>query len=285
MEETKLYNESVVIRLSDKHVYTVSVDEGKFSRRKSVTGISGLPDKSKQLIPWALEEGAKELLAVLETGRKITELDIVQSVFASQDTKEKAANVGTAIHDLCEQYIKSKLLLGPEPELPKDETIALGYTAFLEWEASHEVKFLWTEKLLYSKKHNYCGKADFGAIVNGRRDLCDIKTGNGLYNGVRTQTAGYVIASEEESDDKWEGRWAIRLAKETEPEYLERMKLKNHIKRLLGKNEVQVQPYLVFEAIDLDRSADSESHMMEYDKEAFLNELAVSIWNGATQRM
>ena len=275
--ESELYSGKVGVKFfPDSHIYYVTVGEEKW-RPKSVTGITGVKDKSQALIPWALEEAAKHLIGCLEDKKKIDEEQIIKAVFASQEYVEKAADLGTEIHDWIEKYILSKISKkNPAPNMPEDENILVGVNSFLAWEESHKVKFLWAEKLVYSKKHDYIGKADFGAIVDGKRCLCDNKTGNGLYDGVLTQTAAYLKADEEETGEKYDGRWAIRISKETEKEYHARLAVKNKIKTILGKKEKEVYPYQIFQAVYLDE----EKENLKEDFETFLAEKVVSDWGG-----
>lgn len=277
---TKLYGGKVEARFMgptddkpNRHIYQMNGE-----RKRSVTGIQGLKDKSGALVPWALEEGAKSLLRDLENGVKITEEEIVKSVFASDQVKMKAANLGTDIHNWCENYINSRLKKGSTPEMPDDADVSKGVTSFLQWEESNKVKFLWSEKVLYSRKYDYMGKADFGAIVNGERCICDLKTGNGLYKEVRLQLAAYRQADEEETKEKYDGRWAIQLSKETEKEYLARMEIKNKIKRLLGKKESEIYPYQVFNAKFLDLNKDD----YKKDLSAFVNLAELHTWDSTT---
>lgn len=237
----------------NRHMYYI---DGK--RKKGVTTALGIKDKSNALVSWSQEETAKHLFQTLEEGKKITEEEIVKAVFASDRVKDKAADLGSQIHDWIEAYISSKLKKTEKaPDMPEDPNVAVGVNSFLEWESEHKVKFLWSEKVLYSKKHDFIGKGDFAAKVDGLVCLCDIKTGNGMYNSVRAQTAAYVVADTEESKTKYDGRWAIRIAKETEEEYQTRMSLKNKIKALLGKDEKAIEPYQIFEAKFLDNEKGS----------------------------
>jgi hypothetical protein len=250
-------------------------------RKTGVTSICGIKDKSMALVPWALEEAAKHLFALNESGIGIDRAAIAQAVFASDEAKTKAADLGTAIHDWCERYIRNKLSeagFETAPEMPDDPNVVTGVLSFLEWESSHNVVFQWAEKVVYSRKHDYIGKADFAAIVDGKTCLCDLKSGNGLYNGVLMQTAAYAKADEEESGTKYEGRWAIRLAKETEAEYIERMMIKNTIKELLGKSTREITPYQVFEAKFLDDDGDN----MQRDFDGFLAAWTLLKWDRAT---
>ncbi len=82
-------------------------------------------------------------------------------------------------------------------------------------EKQHKVKFVSTERIVYSKKHDYIGKMDAEAMVDGKRVLVDFKTSSGLYNSVRMQTAAYQKADEEEGAKSYKGRWAIRISRKT----------------------------------------------------------------------
>ena len=164
------------------------------------------------------------------------------------------------------------------PEMPHDQNVVKGVTSFLEWEKAHKVKYLWAEKIVYSQEHDYIGRADFGAMVDGLKCLCDLKSGNGLYNEVLLQTAAYAMADTEESKFKYDGRWAIRVAKETEQEYLDRLNLKNAIKEILGKKPVDVKPYQVFEA----KFLDNVRMNMRRDFNAFLAAWELDRWNSDT---
>ena len=219
---------------------------------------------------WQREEVIKYLLA--KGGNQHSFEEIVKALYASESSVKKAADTGTAIHDFCEQIILYRLKKRKDmPEMPEDPNVMTGVTSFLEWESQHKVKFLWTEKVLYSKKYDYIGKGDFAAKVDGLTCLCDIKTGNGMYNSVRAQTAAYAFADTEECKQKYDGRWALRLAKETEKEYLTRMALKNKIRTILGKDEQPVEPYQVFEAMFLD----NEKGEMKKDFQWFLDHMGV----------
>lgn len=258
-----------------RHMYYI---EGK--RKTGVTTACGIKDKSDALVSWNREETAKHLFELLDKGVKLTEQHVIDSAYAAELVKDRAADLGSRIHDWIERYIKYRLKTpGYEmPEMPEDPNVLTGATSFLEWESSHKVKFLWSEKLLYSKEHDYIGTGDFGAIVDGITCLCDIKTGNGMYNSVRMQTASYTMADTEESGIKYQGRWAIRISKETEEEYHERMGLKNKIKKLLGRSEKPVEEYQVFEA----KFLDEEEGFMQRDFDAFLNAWGLLKWDRET---
>lgn len=260
----------------NRHMYFV---EGK--RKTGVTTFLGIKDKSAALTSWVREETIKAALPMLDTGAAIDLISLVRCVYASEDTKQKAADLGSQVHDWIESYIKHRLGHKDHkrmPEMPEDPAVQTGAASFLAWEADHKVKFLWSEKVLYSKKHDYIGKGDFAAKVDGIVCLCDIKTGNGMYNSVRAQTAAYAMADTEESKTKYGGRWAIRIAKETEKEYLTRMELKNRIRKAMGKEPQTVEPYQIFEA----KFLDNEKSYMKRDFEAFLAHMTLYKWDAET---
>ncbi len=164
------------------------------------------------------------------------------------------------------------------PDMPQDPNVVRGVTSFLEWESAHKVKFLWSEKVLYSRKHDFMGKADFAAIVDGEKCICDLKTGNGMYKEVRLQLAAYRAADEEETKEKYDGRWAIQISKETEQEYFDRLALENKIKTLLGQKTYDPYPYQVFNA----KFLDLEDGNYEKDLKCFAELAGVHAWDSQT---
>ena len=259
----------------NRHMYYV---DGK--RKTGVTTALNIKDKSNALMSWQREEVMKFLLPTIKAGKKITKELLVTALYESNKTKDKAADLGSVIHEWCEAYINHQIdpKKHPMPEMPEDANVQVGATSFLEWVDNHKVKFISSEQVFYSKKHDYIGTGDIKAHVDGKLCLCDIKTGNGLYNSVRAQTAAYAKADEEESGVKYDGRWAIRLSKETEDEYLARMALKNEIRGLLGQKPAPVEPYQVFEAMFLD----DEGTEMDEDFAAFVNHWELLQWDKKT---
>lgn len=241
----------------NSHRYTVN---GK-PTSGSVTSILGMYDKSGALIPWAVELAVNFLREKHLAGTKFCDDDFLDAEEQHTIHKKQAADIGTVVHDWVEKYI-----LGQKPEMPETKEAQIGVNAFLDWINDNKVKFLSTERAVYSRKHDFIGKMDIEAKVNGKLALIDIKTSNGIYNTYNMQTAAYVRADEEESGRKYHGRWIIRLAKETEKEYNARMAKKNANRKRKGKDPIDYPPYQVFEAKFLDDTAGN----MERDFEAFL---------------
>lgn len=274
--ETKLYGGKINVKLfPDSHIYIVDA-----KRKSGPTTYIGIKDKSTALVSWATELQADFIIEKIRRGEKITE----EHVFFAQDLhrqkKEEAADLGHKIHEWCEHYIKTKLKIKgySMPDMPEDQNIQVAVNAFLDWEKEHKVKFLSSERLLYSRKHEYVGTLDIEALVDG--DLCvvDLKSSNGLYNTVRMQTAAYLKADEEESKRKYKGRWAIRLAKETEEEYMAKFKKKQAKDIAKGKEARKIPQYQAFEAMYFDKNKGE----LEYDFEAYLACITLYKWDRET---
>lgn len=265
--EIELYKGKVKGRFfPESHQYWI---DGK--RKTGVTTYIGIMDKSRPLVIWATELYRDYLLGNLKKG--ITEEMVFEGCQLHEERKKEAADIGTEVHDWIEKYVKGEKL-----EMPESREAQIGVSAFIDWIQANKVKFLSSERVVYSKKHDYIGKMDIEAEVNGKLCLIDIKTSNGLYNTYSMQTAAYVKADEEESGRNYKGRWLIRLAKETEREYLARMNLKNKNRIRKGKEIVEVQPYQVFEA----KYLDDEIMNIERDFKAFINAKELFLWNKAT---
>lgn len=214
MEKIKLYNGKVTITFTERdwngkkiHSYT---DE-KGNKLISVTGITGLVDKSNALIPWAVRLMGEYLLQTAN-GQTITEELIEVAKKKWRESKEEAADIGTAIHDWVEQKIK-----GLEPAMPKDEKVRNGALAALKWLGSHKIKITNTESIVYSKKYGYVGKCDWDGIdeEDDAFVIGDHKSSKGIYTDQRYQLAGYWNAKEEEFPKrKFKRGYIVKYGKE-----------------------------------------------------------------------
>lgn len=279
VQESELYKGKIKIRFfPDSHQYWVNA-----VRKTGVTTFIGILDKSRALMSWKGQRVADFLLTALKKG-KITEELVCAASYIDEIEKEEAGVVGSEIHDWCERYIKAKLGDGEMPDMPERKEVQVGVNAFLDWEKEHNVKFLSSERVVYSKKHDFIGKMDIEAKVDGKLCLVDLKSSNGLYNTVGMQTAAYMFADMEESGREYKGRWAVRLPKYDEAEYLEREEKKKEIKKLIKKykgeefKDYPIPAYVAFEAKYLDEKAGS----FEYDFDAFLHAKALFLWNKDT---
>jgi hypothetical protein len=272
-----LYNGEVQIDFNESnHSYwlldPLNLTKAGTPKKKRLCGVTtylSVIDKPA-LIPWAVNttiDFLRDHLDLLKAGKMTGDQILRLAKSAAQDQKEEAANIGSAIHEWCEKYINHKIDKKNEfPDMPEDDRIKVGALAFVDWEKEHKVKFLWSEKVVFSKKFGYVGTADIGVEIEGKKYLVDIKTGNGLYPEVRLQTEAYLSALEEESGEVYSGRWALRISKETKKEYDDRIAAKN--------NNYNYPEYQVFEAVFLD---DDPDHRVN-DFNAFKNAYELSSW-------
>jgi hypothetical protein len=282
-----LYGGKVAWKFFEKsHQYWITIGSGKAYRPMSVTGAINIKDKSRPLGIWQQQITADFLLKAIAAGKKI-DVDLALEAAVQNDVqRDEAADVGNEIHDYLEATIKKELKLTKElPEMPNYPEAITGVNSFMAWRDEHKVKFVTTERKVYSKKYDYAGTLDFEAIIDGELCLGDFKSSNALYNGVRMQTAAYAEADMEECGKrKYAGRWAIRLSKYTEAEHAKREERKKELKRAIARiqgkeyKEYPVKPYQIFEAAFLD----NDRRAMKQDFMAFLACLDLTRWNGAT---
>lgn len=269
MIETTLYGGRLNIKHNPEsrvNRYAVELD-GEKVNWESVTGVTGIKDKSRPLQIYATDLARDYLIGKFPN---ITEEDVLTACKLFQERKEEAANIGTKIHGWVENHIRHTLGAGEHPDMPEDSAVQIGVNAYMDFEDQHKIKYHSVERIVASLEHQYTGRLDIEATIDNRHGLLDLKSSNGLYNEVRMQTAGYVKADEEERGKKiYRVRWAVRVAKETEDEYKVRME---------KKGKVVFPPYQVFEAMNLDE----ERYRIDEDYEAFIGANILKKWDGAT---
>ena len=204
-----LYKKTITLDFWEKpHKYIVR-ETGL--RPISVSTACGVVDKSRPLIIWATKLANSFLKDLLEQGAPITAEQIDLATTQHQIKKEAAADAGTLVHKYAEEYISGK-----NPELPKDEKVLNGVTAFLKWVKENDVKFKESERMVYSKKHDYVGTLDAVGVLKGKTSLIDFKTSGGIYSTMHYQVAAYQMAYEEETGKELSGpRYIVRFDKET----------------------------------------------------------------------
>lgn len=177
----------------------------------SVSAISWVVDKSQMLMNWAVKLTREALIARVNAELPISENDIVEACALHRTKKDEAAAIWTLVHDWVEAYTS-----GQEIPMPENEAAQNGILAFLKWKSENDIEFLLSEKIVYSKQYNYVGKFDAVVMLNGKKYLLDYKTSNGFRPvEMKMQTAGYVLAYEEETGDKIDWRMIVRFDKET----------------------------------------------------------------------
>lgn len=168
---------------------------------------------------------------------------------------DEAGNIGTLAHNTledsilhaieftngvvktCPTVIPDEFFVVPEANIVKAQNCV---NRAYEWMVAHNVRWLHTERKIYSRAYDYSGTLDGDAMVDsctdkfckgcrgrvfkGRRAITDWKSSNQLSDGYAYQTAAYLFAHTEEFEDLYiPDRWILRLGKEEgdfEPWYI-----------------------------------------------------------------
>jgi hypothetical protein len=224
-----LFDGKVYINRDSRHRYFVHfVDDasGALSPAKrppSVTGVTGIIDKSRFLMPWAIRLTTEEIIEAtqkLEDEGELLDALMVKNIVekaakASDRAKRSAANLGTAVHDWVEKHIRNQTAGEPDPAMPRNKKVRRGVEAFLGWEEAHDVEYLFTERYIYSIEHNFVGTLDIIARVDGLLTLADLKTSKAVYSEYHLQLGGYEIGFNEEFEDPIEQSLILHIPKET----------------------------------------------------------------------
>ena len=239
-KETITVNGVEITFYPDSHQYRIN---GK--RITSVTTVLGLVDKSRQLLKWS-ENLTREFL-LLHLEQKLTGYIIESAVTQYSQKRDEAGDVGKSIHKLCEQFIEAVLFDKEKPLITSElsEQVLNGYNAFLDWYNSNNVEFILSERIVYSKKHNYIGTFDVLMKVNGVLILGDFKTGKDIYPETWLQLGAYNQALNEEKKykvkefmilhfNKENGEFAVHTKKVNEVDINQFNNLLT-LKRYLGK--------------------------------------------------
>lgn len=221
-QKVELYGGEVLLDFFDSPYHHYK-HPGERKHIISVTAVTGMLDKSRFLIPWATGLARDHLRSYFEksaTGKFTIEqlIPVVDEACEKHaSVKAAAAGIGDKVHEYAEAFGLAELEGKESPEIPKDALpeVVNGINAFLGWVLENEVVFEKTEKIVYSKRHDFAGTFDLVAQVNGRRMLIDYKTSKRVYDEYAIQLAGYAIAYEEETGDKPDLSAILHFDKET----------------------------------------------------------------------
>ena len=240
-EEFLFYRGEIRLRYDDAaHVYLLVLPNGQLREVPSVTTVVKIVDKSDMLVPWGVKMAAEKLLANVPTYVTKAERRMVPAmpyeVFltlvtdaksAHKERLEDAANVGKDAHSWLQRYIQHQLGLNPVPEPLIEPRAASCTQAALDWMQQHNVRWLQTERKIYSRQYGYAGTMDGLCLADSCTNLLccpesfkdslslvDWKSSNYLYLTYLFQTASYSQAVTEEFGSVIARRWLVRLGKE-----------------------------------------------------------------------
>lgn len=270
------YGGRVQLRFDKKKwIHYLVTELGLFEAQSGVTGTCKIIDKSAPLMAWAVKKTLEKLRKLIVERKLDGNEDVMFHMFigeldqlfkeaktAKDDELETAGDVGHVAHDWIENYIRAVLAEKQErveellAKFPPDERAKNCCIAALGWMAGHNVRWISTERKVYSRLHKFAGTLDGLALVDSCSDemccrhefkdrltITDWKTSNALYIEYLLQTAAYWIAYEEERpyfiNDLGEvtDRWIIRLGKddaEFDPWHCERETLETDARAFLN---------------------------------------------------
>lgn len=133
-------------------------------------------------------------------------LDEARTAYAKK--RDKAADLGTAVHEEIEQYIKCRMH-GIDFFSDNEQV-----NHFKAWAEKYDVEFIASEEQVYSEKLFVAGTYDFACIIDGRKYLGDLKTANGLYPEYFYQCAAYRMMAEEMGQTDFAGSILVRIGRD-----------------------------------------------------------------------
>lgn len=274
-EKYMFYDGAVELRYSvDEHRYYKVGPLGELYPLDGVTNTIDIIDKSHALVPWAAKKVVEKMLRLMPTHLyvdpetniatvRVDDLDIelfqkllLEAKTAPRDILEDAGDIGHMAHTWLQYYIEAVIAKDLEQQayklahLPEEPRACKCVEAALKWMRAHNVRWVCTERKIYSRKYEYAGTADGLALVDScgdktckgcrgeefkdRLSVIDWKSSNALRIGYLYQTACYMQAFIEEfggteplSNESEEAirqaflaagdqlhRWILRLGKE-----------------------------------------------------------------------
>jgi len=187
------------------HTYTL---DGK--RLTGVTTVLGVIAKPA-LIGWAANMAVDYIEENIGTALESDTFEelLKQARKAHTKKKEKAAQAGTDIHAFIEAWIKDN-----ETTMPVDSVAFKQADQFIDWVNKNKVKFLESEKIMYSEKMWLGGTVDAVAEIDGKKYVVDFKTQAKMWDQTPfLQTAAYQMMLEEMGEKDFHGSLVLLLPK------------------------------------------------------------------------
>jgi hypothetical protein len=173
------------------HVHTL---DGK--PLTGVTTILGVIAKP-MLIQWsanmAVDFIQSNYTEIVEGGDEVFEQVCKEARVAHRKKKESAGEFGTNVHNAIEKWVNMKILgVDIELDLKFSELEQKAFNHFVNWALTNNVKFLESEKHVYSRSLWVGGICDIVCEIDGKRYVADIKTSSGIYPEAFIQCSAYA---------------------------------------------------------------------------------------------
>ena len=182
---------------------------------------------------WAVNQAVELLAETIKAGVAYDEIQIKQFLQEAKSAHRRksteAADIGTLVHEATDVYKKT----GKITKLVNPKAKAC-FNLFLKWVKKNKVKFIESERKVYSRKLGYAGTMDSYLEMNSKFYVEDEKTSSGIYDEFWFQTSGYQQAYQEETDAKVDGQLIVRISKEGELEVKENYDYKKNVMAFNG---------------------------------------------------
>lgn len=202
-----------------KHVYTL---DGK--PLTGVTTVLGVINKPA-LVAWASKMAVEHIKGnapwdEAQSVYLVSESQLEDAKQAHRRKKEDAGEKGTDLHALVEEYVNWCLEIGGLASVTTVASYQLKWEPirkFINWAVNNQIRFLESEKRMYSRNWWLAGTADLIFEKDGKKYIGDIKTYAKIWDRVPFfQCAGYANFYEEMSEgkDHIDGYCVLRLSKD-----------------------------------------------------------------------
>lgn len=157
-------------------------------------------------IAWPLTEDARKELYKAAT-------------VAHEEVAREAADIGTIVHAFAElhsndKFAEAEALLAKVKGVTQWPVIESCIAKYLEWDKTNHSEIVFTEHLIGSPAHHYCGTLDRLDRVAGKLRIRDYKTSKSIYLDQFVQFAVYDIGLKEWDNIQVDGLEAVRFGKE-----------------------------------------------------------------------
>jgi hypothetical protein len=124
-----------------------------------------------------------------------------------KEQRDGAGTKGTDIHLEVERYVRGCM---DGTDVSYDRSIK----QFVDWSVASDVKFLASEKNVYSKELWVGGICDLILEIDGKRYIGDVKTSKSIYWSQFLQMGAYQLCLEEMGEKPFDGSVIIRMGKD-----------------------------------------------------------------------
>jgi hypothetical protein len=219
MERSELYNGEVVLHFygeDKRHDYVWNGD--KLPSSTQITGILSKPG----LRYWYVNQAIARIGDAIQPGRSYDEVALEKifnkAKYGGADSRDDAASIGRLVHAWVEDYIAAKISGSKYTQkLPMHTGARRSVENFLEWDDKVDPEYVFCERRMISREHEFAGTVDIVAYINPfhlglakRADgdgkvptIVDLKTGKRVYPEYWLQLASYAYMLHEEKPEEF----------------------------------------------------------------------------------